>query len=245
MLVETEKNLQNTKHPVRRDFKVIAVAGVTSGSGKTSLAEAIIKLLSKQNLVGAAKITVTHGEKGCPHGGKGCNTCSSLGGEYQIINKPSVISQRGTDTSRFETAGGKPVVWVITKDTAFVEAWCEAVESFQAESFIVVESNTLALKSKPDMTVMIVDPSVSRKLWKTSACLLIEQADVLVFNKRGNENQVALALEETKKIRGDKNGIIFVNHPHEIVKEKAFIENLESLLFNDDRVVRGVYEILT
>lgn len=237
MIVESEKNLQNNKQSASRDFKLIVVAGVTSGAGKTSVSEAIISLLSKQHKTGAAKITVTHGERGCPHGGKGCNTCSGLGGDFQIIKKASVISQKGTDTGRFETAGGNPVVWAITKDFAFEKAWYELRKSFQAQSCVVVESNTLALKIKPDMMVMVVDPSVSGKLWKTSARLLIERSDILIFNKRGNENQIKVTLEETKKIRGDKNDILFVTHPHDVVKEKIFIETLERLLFNDNRVV--------
>src|SRR4051812_48142542 len=97
------------------ELRTIVVAGIASGAGKTSVAEAVTGLLAGLCPTAAAKITVTHGERGCPHGGKGCNVCSSLGGNFQIIERASVIEQPGTDTARLLKAGGRPVVWAITR----------------------------------------------------------------------------------------------------------------------------------
>jgi Ni2+-binding GTPase involved in maturation of urease and hydrogenase len=218
MVIDTEQS--------DNGLKLIVVAGVASGAGKTSFAEAVIKWLSSRVKTAAAKITVTHGERGCPHGGKGCNTCSSLGGEYQVISKPSVISQEGTDTARLEKAGGVPTIWSITRDDAITKAWREMKKHFTESDCVVVESNTLALVTKPALTLMIVDPTVSRRLWKPSAKGLISEADIVVFNKRGGEEKQKATLEEVLSFRHSMRGILFVEHPSKIVEDEYFIKRL-------------------
>lgn len=211
------------------DTPVIVVAGVTSGAGKTSLAEAIIGVLAKHHPTAAAKITVTHGERGCPHGGKGCNVCGSLGGEYQVITRSSIITQPGTDTARLQEAGAFRVLWTITREEFISEAWREMKTLISDAKSIVVESNTLALIIKPALTLMMVDPTVSRRLWKPSAERLIATADLLVFNDRGPEHKRAELLAEVERLRGATQGLLFVAHPHDIENHVALINHLVEL----------------
>lgn len=211
------------------ELRLMVVAGVTSGCGKTSVAEATIERLSKRNVVGAGKITVTHGDKGCPHGAKSCNTCSSLGGDFQIIKKQSIINQSGTDTHRFQKAGGNPTVWAITRDVAIADAWKEMKKSFAESHCIVIESNTLALLTKPKITVMIVDPTVSRRLWKMSAEHLIENADLIVFNQRGSVEQIEKTMSEVKGLRRNLEDLVIVAHPHDVVEDERYIEGLNRI----------------
>jgi hypothetical protein len=208
---------------------VIVVAGVTSGAGKTSLAEAVTRGLARRCRTAAAKITVTHGERGCPHGGKGCNVCGSLGGEFQIITREAVISQPGTDTARLYEAGARPVLWTITREQFIREAWGEMRTLMSAARCAVIESNTLALVIRPALTLMLVDPSVSRRLWKPSAERLIAGADYLIFNDRGTENKRRALLEEIERLRGAHDGLLFVAHPHEIEHQTAFQRSLEEV----------------
>jgi hypothetical protein len=214
---------------VERLLPVIVVAGVTSGAGKTSLAEAVTNILSKHYATAAAKITVTHGERGCPHGGKGCDVCSSLGGQYQVITRDSIIRQQGTDTARLSEAGAFRVLWTIAREEFISDAWREMKSLTGEAQCMVVESNTLALTIKPALTLMIVDPTVSRRLWKPSAERLIATADTLVFNDRGPEQKRVALLEEITRLRGITPDLIFVSHPHEIKNREAFIKNLKEV----------------
>jgi molybdopterin-guanine dinucleotide biosynthesis protein len=211
----------------RDEVPVIVVAGVTSGAGKTSLAEAVVKLLSKQERCAAAKITVTHGERGCPHGGKGCDVCGSLGGEFQVITRENIIRQQDTDTARLFEAGASQVLWTITREEFIEEAWRKMRSLIKDAAAIVVESNTLALTIKPALTLMIVDPTRSRALWKPSAERLIKSADHLVFNDRGPEEKRRALLEEIERLRGSTGELFFVRHPHEVETEAAFVEALK------------------
>ncbi len=204
----------------------IVVAGCSSGSGKTSVAVAITEALSRLCPIAAAKITVTHGDRGCPHGGRGCNVCSSLGGDYQIITDESIIRQQGTDTARLQIAGGNPVLWAITRDVAIPEAWQGIINQLSDVKCVVVESNSLAQLIVPTLTLMVVDPTVSRKIWKPSALGLIESADFIVFNNRGPQDKSDVLLREVSSIRKGLRNIIVVPHPNEITANSELLDRL-------------------
>jgi molybdopterin-guanine dinucleotide biosynthesis protein len=205
-----------------RELPVVVVAGVSSGAGKTSVAEVACELLSNECATAAAKITVTHGERGCPHGGKGCNVCSSLGGDFQVITRQSVIEQADTDTARLSRAGASPVVWGITRDVALARAWKEIEKLLSNASCAVVESNTLTEHIKPALTLMVVDPTVSRKIWKPSAERLIASADLLIFNDRGTESQKDAVREEISRLRSRSKPLISVTHPRDLFADSEF-----------------------
>ena len=213
----------------------IVVAGVSSGAGKTCLAESMARALAARCRTAAAKITVTHGERGCPHGGKSCNVCGSLGGEFQIITRENIISQQGTDTARLAAAGAVPVVWAITKETAIKDAWREMSGLMSEATCAVIESNTLAQIIKPTLTLMVVDPSMSRKIWKPSAEQLIAAADYVIFNNRGPRERRLELLTEVESLRGSNRDLIFVSHPHQAADHPALIASLtESCLTPPD-----------
>lgn len=185
----------------RTDPAIVIVSGVASGAGKTSLAVAVIEFLRQSVPVAAVKITVTHDDRGCPHGGKSCNVCSSLGGDFQIVSRRDIIEQPGTDTARFVEAGAEPVHWGITRDTSIVQLWERMIPLVTSTRFVVVESNTLALNLKGKVNLMIVDPTVSRRLWKPSATALIGSADLVIFNERGNSTQRESTWSELTELR--------------------------------------------
>ncbi len=219
-----------SENKMRQELKTVIVAGVSSGVGKTSVAEALTGWLAKRCQTAAAKITVTHGERGCPHGGKGCNVCTSLGGDFQIVTREAIISQPGTDTARLQAAGGRPVVWAITRDVAITDAWCAMSSVIGQSHCAVIESNTLAAHIKPCLTLMIVDPSVSRKIWKPSAERLIACADHVIFNQRGTPEKTAALLNEIEQLRGRTDTLIRVSHPHEVSTHPAIVHSLGKIL---------------
>lgn len=207
-------------------LRTIVVAGVASKAGKTSLAEAVTRILAQAVPIGAAKITVTHGERGCPHGGKGCNVCSSLGGEYQVTQNPSIIAQEGTDTARLQAAGGNPVLWTITRVEYILDAWEEMQAKMKDVFYAVIESNTLAVVTRPTMTLMIVDPTVSRRLWKPSAEQLIATADLVIFNDRGTEERKHATHKEIENLRGTTDDIVRLSHPAEAKENNRIVRML-------------------
>jgi hypothetical protein len=162
--------------------------------------------------------------------------CSSLGGDYQIIVTDSVISEPGTDTARLKSAGASPISWIITKDFAIGPAWEETRAQFTEVECVVVESNTLAEYIDPSLTVMVVDPSVSRKIWKPSAERLIASADFVVFNDRGANAQREALFNEIRSLRGNLTNVLRVSHPSEIIASQELMHNLQSI--SDEIIIR-------
>lgn len=207
---------------------LIVVAGVASGVGKTSVAESVVRFLTPVCPIAAAKITVTHGDRGCPHGGKSCNVCGSLGGNFQVIDRQTIIEQSGTDTFRLRLAGADPVLWAITREEFVEEAWQSMANTIGSQKIVVVESNTLALKLKPKLVLMVVDPSISRRIWKQSAEILISNADYLIFNDRGPEQARDALFDEVSTERRN-NGVLRVSYPSEAMTNPELSENLLTL----------------
>lgn len=239
--MENSYAAQSSQHALiktsQREFvpRCVIVAGTASKAGKTSVAAACVRMLSAQTKsVGAAKITVTHGERGCPHGGKGCNVCSTLGGDFQITSKQSIIEQPGTDTAKLYDAGASPVLWTITGFEHVAAAWRQMYKSLRAADSIVVESNTLALTITPELCLMMVDPTVRRRLWKPSAETLIQCADLVIYNKRGTTEEQNKLDEELRRLRPSKE-IIYVEHPDRLAANDRFTEHLSQLIEPSNR----------
>jgi hypothetical protein len=234
VVYEKENNGSHLKSKESAErLRTIVVAGVSSGAGKTCVAESMTRALAGRCRTAAAKITVTHGERGCPHGGKGCNVCGSLGGDFQVITRDNIILQPGTDTARLAAAGAFPVVWAITREAAIKDAWREMSLLMSETACAVIESNTLAQIIRPTLTLMVVDPSVSRKIWKPSAEHLIAVADYVIFNDRGPREKRQERLREVESLRDSTRDLIFVTHPHQAADHPALVAGLNASCFND------------
>lgn len=179
---------------------VVSISGAASGMGKTAVAEAAIRVLTRAGCrVGAAKVTVTHPGKGCPHGGKSCGVCGSLGDDFYITEKHSVINTEKTDTARFVAAGAAKTLWLVTKPDAAREAWRQLSRRYGEADVVVIESNTLASIATAVPTVFVADPGINSGIWKASTRELIERAELLVVNHHrassAGESSLAQLLE--------------------------------------------------
>jgi molybdopterin-guanine dinucleotide biosynthesis protein len=207
---------------------IVIVAGLASGTGKTSAAEALILLLRAQGTVAAVKVTVTHGDRGCPHGGRSCNVCGGLGEDFEVITSPSVIKQPNTDTGRFHKRGADPVLWLVTRRASAPEGWVQLKSRLRNIDAVVVESNTLAEIVNADLLIMVADPTANRRLWKDSATALLERADLVVVNERGSDEQISRFYSEMERSRGASAPVVRVKHPLHLEQE----ELLRELLFS-------------
>jgi hypothetical protein len=73
---------------------------------------------------------------------------------------------------------------------------------------------------------MVVDPIVSKKIWKPSADVLIQNADVVVFNERGKPEERNYLITKIEGLRHKLDDVLFVPHPHYITQQKTFVEKL-------------------
>ncbi len=210
-------------------MKTVIVSGASSTAAKTALAEALIAKL-RPRAWGAVKITVTHDvAEGCPRGGEGCGVCASVGGGYRLILDPETIKQPQTDTGRMAEAGADPVWWLITTPPFVRLGWDDLKQRIGSVEGVVVESNSLALCIKPDLSFFTINPRVPRARWKASAPLLIEQSDLVIISLHDTRREQAQELIANIETKRQGRGVLIteaVEHAVDMPEVSRRLQNL-------------------
>lgn len=210
-------------------MKTIVVAGATSAAAKTSLVVALLSALPTRAW-GAMKITVTHDvAQGCPRGGHGCGVCASVGGGYRFVTDPEILKQPGTDTGRMTQAGADPVLWLITTPPFVHIGWRDVQRQVTSVDGLVIESNSLALCIKPDLTLFTINPRVPRSRWKASAPRLIEQSDLVIISLRDVKPQAAQPLIDEIHARRAGLGVVVTESVEQVIARPELSRRLAAL----------------
>jgi molybdopterin-guanine dinucleotide biosynthesis protein len=211
-------------------MKTIIVSGASSTAAKTTLAEAVLSKL-RGRAWGGVKITVTHDiVQGCPRGGSGCGVCASVPTGYRVMTDPETIAQPRTDTGRLTAAGADPVVWLITTPAFVRVGWEDVRRRFGPVDGVVVESNSLALCLKPDLTFFTINPRVPRSRWKASAPILIEQSDVVIISLHDTGREQAQELIADIETKRQGHGVIITEAVEQAVDMPEVSQRLQTLL---------------
>jgi hypothetical protein len=165
----------------------VVVAGSSSRSGKTALAETVLRAIGG----GAAAVKFTTTEdvfERCPRGTT-CIVCD-IDVPFKIVRDETTLNEAGTDTARLKAATGGPVLWTIARRSVAETAW-RATERLLGDdarrSHRVIEGSTIASLCAPDFTFFVVHPFLSPARWKDGARELIGRADCVVINRAANE----------------------------------------------------------
>jgi molybdopterin-guanine dinucleotide biosynthesis protein len=141
--------------------KTICVAGTSSGVGKTSVVEMLLRVLKGWS---AAKISAGHTQSSKPFG---------------IVTRSAVLKEPGTDTARFLAAGAKRVFWVWCRRSAAKAAVRELLRRLRLGENILVEGNSFARATRPNVTVMVA--RVGQREMKTSASAILPKVDLILL----------------------------------------------------------------
>ncbi len=185
-------------------MNLISVAGACSRSGKTALAETLLRALK----AGAAAVKFTTTDdvfERCPRGTP-CVVCD-IAVPYRIIDDPRVLGEAGTDTARLGAAGARQVLWVIAKQNAVAVAW-EAVRArVSAEDTVVMEGSTIVDLARPKLCLFVVHPFLSPERWKPTSSALLERADAVIINVPESERRrpSPTVLAEIARFRGSSD----------------------------------------
>jgi len=147
---------------------VIVIGGQSRRVGKTSLAAGIIAALPQYRW-SAFKIT-PHGH-GLADGGQ--NATWAISDETDRSGN--------SDTSRFLAAGAERAFLVRTIPGRFAEAMPAVRQKLEESTNAIVESNSLLRFLKPDLYLLIIDPSVAD--FKSSASDFLDRADALIVHR--------------------------------------------------------------
>ena len=146
-------------------------------SGKTVVACAMIRHLSRRQPVFGLKVTTIHGTGDvCPRGGEGCGVCSSLEGDYCLTLEKD--NGKGKDTEKMVQAGAEKVYWLRVRAGRMSAAVGAINEVIPPGVPVVCESNSLRRYIKPGI-FLLMNPKGSKEI-KPSAKRVREYADRIV-----------------------------------------------------------------
>jgi hypothetical protein len=155
---------------------LVVVGGHSRNIGKTSVAAGIIRALPRAQWT-AVKIT-QHGHGICSQAGEPCACAIEYDHPFAISEetKPS-----GTDSGRFLAAGAVRAYWLRTAVGELGHALPELRRIITSSVNVILESNSVMRFMRPDIYVVVVDPSNADM--KDSARLYLDRADAFVVTE--------------------------------------------------------------
>ena len=158
---------------------MLMIGSAGSNVGKTELACALLRKISKSSDIIGIKVTTIKDKDGqCPRGGEGCGVCSSLEGVYCITEETD--SSSGKDTARLLTAGASRVFWLRVLKEHLPEGITALLDVIGPDAVSICESNSLRQGIEPGLFLMVRNRNL--KAWKSSAQQVKKYADRIVVS---------------------------------------------------------------
>jgi molybdopterin-guanine dinucleotide biosynthesis protein A len=156
---------------------MLMIGSAGANVGKTELACALIKKFGKTTDITGIKVTTIRAKDGeCPRGGRGCGVCSSLDGDFDIMEETDSNSQK--DTARMLAAGAKRVFWLRVMNKRLAEGLTCLLDIIGRDAVSICESNSLRKVVEPSLFLMV--KRRDSKTWKSSARNVKEYADKII-----------------------------------------------------------------
>ena len=151
--------VKSSRRPFTNDTMIsipqmLMIGSTGRNSGKTTFAVEAIKRWKPHYQIIALKVTAIdkHGRE-CPRGGMGCGACSSLCGDYEIIEELDPNTEK--DTSQLLKSGALRVFWLKSLRSNLQQGIKEFLSLIPSNTIIICESNSLRKSVKPGAFVIL------------------------------------------------------------------------------------------
>ena len=162
--------------------KIVAVSGLSSNTGKTTLVCELIKFLS-----GWEAIKLTRGHyRSCGKDPSGCCVSELLRDEPLIRSGRDANYEFGKDTGRFWDAGAVNVHWVIVGEDQVEAGIKEALSRVKTDG-VIVEGNSFLEYVEPDFAIMCARAGENKV--KSSARRNLQKADAIYVSTIDDMNR--------------------------------------------------------
>jgi molybdopterin-guanine dinucleotide biosynthesis protein len=138
-------------------MSIIVVGGHSRSVGKTSVVAGLISALPERPWT-AIKIT-QFGHGICANHGGECGCSSGVLHEFAIDEEHD--RDGDSDTSRFLKAGAQRVLWVRTRQGFLALAMPDLRAELARATDVIIESNSVMQYLRPDLYLVVLDPSTS------------------------------------------------------------------------------------
>src|SRR2546423_766232 len=161
---------------------IVAVSGLSSNTGKTTLACELIK-----RLPGWEAIKLTRGHyRSCGKDPSGCCVSDLLRDEPLIRSGREANYEKGKDTGRFWDAGATNVHWVIVKEDQVAQGISEALARVKTAG-VIVEGNSFLEFIDPDFAIICARAGENKM--KSSARRTLAKANALYLSTIDNSDR--------------------------------------------------------
>ena len=162
----------------KSNFLIIGSTG--RNTGKTEFACRIIEKHSTQKeLIGVKVIPVDKNEGDCHRGLESCGLCSSLTGDYKIIEETTTDLSK--DTSRMLKAGAKKAYLLLVDKNSLEKGVDAMLRILPDNALIIIESNSIRKVLEPGLFIVIKDFTTNSV--KQTCAEVIKFADKIIeFN---------------------------------------------------------------
>lgn len=183
--------------------RMLMIGSTGRNSGKTTFAIEGIRRWKEKYPVIALKVTSMEELNGnCPRGGHGCNGCSNLGANYELIEE--LDPNTAKDTSQLLKNGASRVFWLRSLRTHLSQSMEDFLKLVPSNAVIICESNSLRKVVEPGAFIIL--NNTKNGLMKITAQNVLEYADLVIDKDiRLHANEV---LDEISV--DDKNGEISI-----------------------------------
>lgn len=160
---------------MNRHPKIVAVSGLSSNTGKTTL---VCELLER--LPGWEAIKLTRGHyRSCGKDPSGCCVSDLLRDQPLIRSGREANYETGKDTGRFWDAGAEEVHWVIVNEDQVEQGIKEALSRVKSAG-VIVEGNSFLDYIEAGFAIMCARAGENKL--KTSSRRTLEKADALYLS---------------------------------------------------------------
>jgi hypothetical protein len=153
---------------------VVVVGGNSRNIGKTSVVASLIASLPEMRWT-AFKIT-QHGHHLCDGSRRACN-CTPPGHTIAFTEETNRTS--GKDSARFLYAGAVRSFLLRTRQGSLQDAMPMLREKCAAAENAILESNSVIEFMRPDLYLVVLDPTTAD--FKTSTALFLDRADAILW----------------------------------------------------------------
>lgn len=160
---------------IRPSFIILGSTG--RNTGKTEFACRLIQKYSGEHTIYGVKVVTIDPEEGnCPRGGKGCGVCTSLRGDYEIVEEKKLDPAK--DTSRMLIAGAFRSYFLKVSVHALEKGLKALLDIIPGDALTVCESNSIRKVIEPGLFIVIKN-RVEKRV-KESCAEVIHYADKVV-----------------------------------------------------------------
>ncbi|MBZ4646021.1 MAG: hypothetical protein JG777_1510 [Clostridia bacterium] len=180
--------------------QMLLIGSSGRNSGKTTLAIAMIQQWKNSFPIVGLKVTTIQERDGkCPRGGEGCGVCSSVKGNFEIVEETNPNVNK--DTSFLLAAGAEKVYWLKTLKTHIYDGIKYFMTKTPPHTLIICESNSLRNVVRPGCFIML--KNTGNVPIKKSASEVMHKADLIIDNNFKNNIHTIIEKIKIDKIQSD------------------------------------------